>query len=298
MRILVTGASGHVGGAIAEQLAAEGHHVVGLSRSRGPSPAVAEWMLADLAADAEHELAPASGEACDAIVHAAAAIAHHPHAPEVSLVNCLGTQRVVALAERWRVRSLVYISSVHTIGTPRLLPITEDHPVDPPTAYHASKIYGERLVELARRRGTAAATLRITSPVGPGMPDGRILSVWVRRALAGEPLDLAGEGGRRQDYVDVRDVAAGVAASLRRGASGSFNVASGRAVSNRELAQLVLEVCESSSPVRPTGRPDPDEHLSWEVSLERAAAAFGYVPRHDVRDSIEAVAADVRRGGR
>jgi UDP-glucose 4-epimerase len=294
VRVLVTGASGHVGGAVAERLAAEGHGVVGLSRTPGQAPAVGEWVAADLAADPSAELVPPDVPACDAIVHAAAALAPDPHAVEVALVNCLGTQRVVALAERWGVRSLVYISSLPVVGTPRRLPVDEDHPVDPPTAYHASKLYGERLVELGRRRGTAAAALRLTAPVGPGMPDGRILSVWVGRALRGEPLELAGDGGRRQDYVDVRDVAAGVARCLEAGASGLFNLASGRATSNRELAELVLAVCGSSSALRPTGHPDPDEHVAWEVSIERAAAAFGYTPEHDLRDSIAAVAADAR----
>ena len=295
MRVLVTGASGHVGGAIAERLAADGHHVVGLGRTPGRLPAVASWVATDLGMAAGDELVGADVEACDAIVHAAAAVVADPHAPAVSLANCRGTQRGVALAERWRVRSLVYISSVPGIGTPRRLPIDEDHPVDPPTAYHASKLYGERLVELARRRGMTAATLRLTAPVGPGMPDGRILSVWVRRALRGEPLELAGSGGRRQDYVDVRDVAAGAAACLERGAAGLFNVASGRAISNRELGELVLTVCRSSSPVRPTGRPDPEEDVSWEVSIERAATTFGYVPVHDLRDSIRAVADEAGR---
>jgi UDP-glucose 4-epimerase len=294
LRVLVTGASGFVGGAMVERLAAEGHRVVALTRRADGPPAGVERVVADLAAHPEHDLVPTGVEACEAIVHAAAAITYDPHAPELSLVNCLGTQRVVALAERWGVRSLIYISSVPVIGTPRRLPVDEDHPVDPPTAYHASKLHGERLVELARGRGLSAATLRLTAPVGPGMPDGRILSVWVRRALGGEPLELAGDGGRRQDYVDVRDVAAGVAACLRSEAAGLFNVASGRAVSNRELADLVLAECGSSSSVGPTGRPDPDEHVSWEVSIERAAAAFGYAPQHDLRDSIAAVAAELR----
>ena len=119
-------------------------------------------------------------------MHAAAAVDHDPAAISVSLANCAGTQSVIAAAERWRA-TLVYISGVTVIGRPASLPVTEDHSVDPPTAYHASKLYGEHLTTLARRRGMAAASLRLTAPVGPGMPGGRILSVFVERALAGEP---------------------------------------------------------------------------------------------------------------
>jgi nucleoside-diphosphate-sugar epimerase len=250
--------------------------------------------MADLGDRRIAQLASERLPRCDAIVHAAAAIDADRHAAAVSLTNALGTQQMLQLAESWGVSRFVYISSVPIVGRPRELPITEQHPADPPTAYHASKLYGEHLVELGRRAGLTATMLRLTSPVGPGMPDGRIFSVFVRRALMGDPLEVAGEGGRRQDYVDVRDVAASVQACLERPATGRFNIAAGRSVSNLELAQSCIEVLRSSSEVELGSRPDPDEHLRWDVSIERARSELGYAPACSLNDSIEAAAADAR----
>jgi nucleoside-diphosphate-sugar epimerase len=132
--------------------------------------------------------------------------------------------------------------------------------------------------------------------VGPGMPDGRILSVFVRRALAGEPLEVAGEGSRAQDYVDVRDAADAAVACLEAGATGVFNVAAGRAVTNVDLARRCVEVLDSASAVRLGHVPDPEEGVRWEVSIARAAGAFGYEPRRSLEESI-AGAAELRERG-
>ena len=288
MRVLVTGSSGFVGGAIADRLLAGGDQVVGLGRrltktNRGLTSAIAVDLTAPGVAGRLAETQPR----CDAIVHAAASLDQSPHATGASLVNGLGTQQIAELAARWEVSKLVYISSLPVIGRPSALPVTEEHPANPLTAYHASKLYGEHLVALA---AVPALSLRLTAPVGTGMPEGRIMTVFVRRALAGEPLVVAGGGTRTQDYVDVRDVASAVKAALDRDATGLLNLASGRAVSNLELANRCVKTLGSSSPVTLSGEPDPEEGLRWEVSIERARAAIGYEPEHTLEDSIAAVA--------
>lgn len=294
MRVLVTGASGHVGAAIAGHLVAAGHEVVGLSRglsrsTRALSPAIS----ADLGRPGLAATLASGQPRCEAIVHAAAAIDNDPFAAEISLTNCLGTQQMLELSSRWQASSFVFISSVPVIGRPVALPITERHPTDPPSAYHASKLYGERLTALAAREGTAAVSLRLTAPVGPGMRVDRILPVFVRRARAGERLEVAGRGGRCQDYVDARDVAAAVAAALERRATGVLNIASGRCVSNIDLAHLCVSVLRSSSEVGCTGIPDPEEGVRWEVSIAAAEGMLGYRPAHSLEDSIAAVAGEL-----
>lgn len=279
----MTGSSGFVGRAVTGQLAQSGHEVVGLSR-RGGSGALAIDLSEPGIADRL-----AGRTRCDAIVHAAAAI----DAPgsEIALTNCLGTQQMLELAERWEVRSFVFFSSLPVIGRPLTLPVSEDHRLDPPTPYHASKLYGEHLVGLAARGGLPGVSLRLSAPVGAGMPERRILSVFVARAASGDPLELAGQGSRCQDYVDVRDVAAAVTACLERRPSGVLNIASGRAISNLELARLCVETLSSRSPVRLSGQPDRDEGVRWEVSIERAAATIGYRPRHSLAETIRDIGA-------
>lgn len=292
MRILVTGASGHVGGAIAAHLVQCGHDVVGLSRRTSRVAGLCQQIAMDLGAPAFVEQVVDATSPCDAIVHAAAALDKEPDAPAISVTNCLGMQHILAVAQQWNTKSLIYLSSVPVIGTPEIVPITERHPVHPRTAYHASKVYGEYLLDIARRGGLSGASLRLTSPVGPGMPANRIFSVFVAQARANLPLQLAGEGTRRQNYVDVRDVAIAVEHCARERVTGLFNIAGARSISNHELAQACVRTLGSLSHIIFTGQPDREEGIAWEVSNARAAERFGYTPRYDVEDSIRAVDAD------
>jgi len=118
------------------------------------------------------------------------------------------------------------------------------------------------------------------------MPAERVLPTFVREALAGSPLKVAGRGTRRQDYVHVADVADAVAGAIQAGADGLFNVARGETVSNLELAQRCIEVSASSSEVVLGEQPDSQDGLVWDVSITRAREAFGYQPRREFDDAI------------
>ena len=292
MRVLVTGSSGHVGGAIATHLVNKGWEVVGLSRTPGRVKGLVQYVQADIGCSLFVGQVSSATLPCPAIVHAAAALDKDLYAPAISLTNCLGTQQVLRLAQMWGVNSFVYISSVPVIGIPQQLPITEEHPTRPLTAYHASKLYGEYLVRVAQRSGLAGTILRLTSPVGPGMPGNRILSVFVKRALSNDPLQLVGEGTRRQNYVDVRDVSQAVERCIRGRMKGLFNIGGDYTVSNYELAQLCVHVLGSSSPITFTGEPDPEEGIAWEVSIDKAVQCFDYDPQYPIEESIRAVATD------
>ena len=121
-------------------------------------------------------------------------------------------------------------------------------------------------MRLAEGSGRRAASLRLTSPSGPGTPENRILSVFVSRAVAGTPLQVLGQGTRKQNYVDVRDVAVAVETCLTKQASGIYNIAAAESISNYELAQTCIDELRSSSSVDFVGRPDPEEGTVWDVS--------------------------------
>lgn len=292
MRVLVTGNNGHVGGAIAAGLADQGWQVAGLDRAVRDINGIDQQVQAELGSPDLVEQVLSATAPCSAIVHAAAAIDKDLYAPSVCLTNCLGTQQILQLARTWKVHRLVYISSLPIIGFPIQLPITEDHPAAPPTAYHAAKLFGEHLVRLAGQAGLTAVILRLTSPVGPGMADNRIFSVFVKRALANLPIQLTGRGLRQQNYVDVRDIASAVACCLRKPAAGLFNIAGSASTSNLELAQACIRVLGSSSAIQFTGQPDPEENIRWDVSIAKAAEQLGYRPQYGIEQSILAAGGD------
>ena len=295
MRIFLTGATGQVGRAIAASLANHGYQVAGASRHFRRVPGLFEHVAVCLGSEDAFDQIAKALPPCEAIVHAAASLSHDNYDPSISLTNCLGTQQIIKLAHVWGTPQLVYISSVPVIGRPIEHPITENHPTQPLTAYHASKLYGEDLMRLAEGKGSRAASLRITSPSGPGTPENRIFAVFVRRALTGEPLQILGRGSRRQNYVDVRDVAAAVEACLTKPASGIYNIAATDSISNYELAQTCISELSSSASVEFVAKPDPEEGTVWDVSVSKACRDLAYRPQFTIRDSLRAVAEDWSR---
>lgn len=283
-RVLVTGSSGFVGQAILRHLSAK-YTLVGLSRR--PTPGVHELIQHDLSVPGIAAIT-AAAERCEVIIHAAARVDMDPFNAEVVATNTTGTLNAAALAAEWNAY-VIYLSSIQVIGRPQETPITEDHPTHPLTTYHTTKLFGEHLIAASV---PASCSLRLTAPVGAGMPPARILPTFVRRAATGEGLKLAGEGGRRQDYVRVDDIAAAAAACIERRPRGVFNLGAGVSISNLELARLCIETLGSWSDITFSEHRDPEEDARWEVSIEKARDAFGYAPHSDLRDVIRALASD------
>jgi UDP-glucose 4-epimerase len=293
MKILVTGASGHVGGAITTALCVAGHNVVATGRRHSADHLPCTYLSADLSQPDVVERLKRLTPTCDAVVHAGACLSKDPFDPSLLAVNVNGTQRLVQLAASWKATRLIFISGVSVIGRPVELPITEDHPQRPETVYHFSKLAGEHLVRLSAAHGIVGTTLRLPSPIGPGMPRGRILTVFVQRALRGQPLTLVGKGSRRQNYLDVRDIAPVVERCLTDAHPGTFNLASRTTCSNLELAALSVALTNSSSTIEFADQPDPEDGANWETSIERAVRELAFEPAYSLEMSIRDVARDV-----
>jgi UDP-glucose 4-epimerase len=291
MRILVTGASGHVGGAIAARLQAHGHEVVAMVNRRPAKGHFQESYRFDIAKQAFVDAAQRSIDPCEGVVHAAACLDTDALAESVSLCNCYGTQQLLRLAKSWNSRCFVFISSIGVIGKPRHTPITENHPTDPLTAYHASKLYGEHLVRVATDGTMVGVSLRVSAPVGPGTPENRILPVFVRSALANGTIVIHGNGTRCQNYVDVRDIARLVERALACEESGVFNAAGNESISNVDLARMCIRKLGSRSTIEFSGCRDSQDGDVWDVSMTKAREVLGYEAVYSIEDSIDAMVA-------
>jgi len=286
MKVLVTGAGGHIGGAAARHLADAGHEVLGVTRRVAALPGGIARVTADLGDVFDDQLAPVL-DGCEAIVHCAADLSDDAVSLAPTRVNALATHALLLLAAQCGVQRFVHISGFNVLGTPCEWPITEAHPCAPRGIYATSKHYAEQLVQLASAAGSVnGVILRVSSPVGPGLRRKRIFSICADAAAAHEPITLHGQGGRRQDFVDVRDVAHGIEAALTKPVQGIVNIASGRAVSNWELAETCIEALGSPSTIVSSGEADPDETVRWEISIERARANLGFEPRFPLADSV------------
>lgn len=293
MKILITGSKGFIGHNLADILA-NGNDVI--STGRGPSLSAGpknyfSWDLAEESVPWEqipHDL--------DVIVHVAASLSPNNMDEGLIATNCLGSHRIYQLAKTSNVKRVFYISSVPVIGIPRSLPITEEHPLQPRTMYHVTKLAGEMILDQLLYDGIEVVHLRIPSPIGPGMPVKTILPIFIKNALNGEKINIIGKGGRRQNYLDVRDLANLLCGCLdKEGIAGVYNIAAPETVSNLELAELCIKLTGSMSEIGFLDKEDEAEGQVWDVDTSKAADKLGFCQQYTIQQSIADIANEMRR---
>lgn len=306
MRVLVTGASGFVGGHLLALLRRAGHDPVAAGGPRDGAPFVPLDLL-----DPEGVRAAVAAAAPDAIVH----LAGQAFVPQSladpagtfavnagGTLNLLEAARALAGAGGPRPR-LVIVSSAEVYGrqAPERMPLDEAAALRPANPYAASKVAAETCaLTWERTFGLNVVVARPFNHIGPGQ-DVRFAVASFARQLAeiaaGAPAVMhVGNLDAQRDFLDVRDVAAAYAALLANGRSGEvYNICSGRPVAIREvlrqlitIARVPVEVRDDPERLRPSDLPI----LCGDAAKLRAAT--GWEPLIALSASLRDVYADAR----
>jgi farnesol dehydrogenase len=264
MKVLVTGATGFLGGRVARALVEGGHSVRGLVRDPGrlPTPLEGVEIRAGDVTDAESFRRAAGG--CEAIVHAAAWVKNWSKDRSVFDRVNVGGFRHAFDAARSAGAKLVYTSSFVALGPTDGTVLDEGSPRMPGKAHNDY----ERTKWEADRLAREAAVVRLYPGVvfGPGeLTAGNHVVQSLLQHAAGKLPGLLGRGDRRLCFAYVDDVATGFVAAVERAAPGAAYVLGGE---NRTLAELF----ESFG--RRTGIAPPARRIPYAL-----AAAVGWVQR-------------------
>lgn len=282
-RILVTGATGFVGGCVARTLAADpALSVTVTGRKDDPGIAYADrYVAGDLAEDAfvASLFAP---EGFDTVIHAAALLTRRTDpgiTPDLVRANVLATANLAAAAQTSGCRAFVYISSISVYGgTDRARRETdESDPVVPETPYGWSKLAGEQVAMAAADAGMAVACLRLAGVHGPGRQGGVIYAM-LCAALAGSEI-VVNEPNSRFRLLFVDDVARAMAALLtvETVPSGIFNLAGAEDMKLSAIAEAVVRTVRSSSPVKLTETASAVARNEV-LATQKFQSAVGFVP--------------------
>jgi UDP-glucose 4-epimerase len=286
-RVLVTGAAGLVGEAVCRALVAEGVRIIATWVRKKPSflHAQVDWVQWNLLSDLA-----ASVREVGAVFHLAATIPGVPAERsdgDAAEVNRKIDETIFRLASERQVH-LIYASSTSVYGkNPAGRLLREEDPAAPTSRYAEEKVWAEsRGRVLMDGAALWFASLRISSPYGPGQPDGKVLSIFIRRAIHGQALLYFGSGSREQSFIHVDDVARAFLRAWKVGATGVFNIA-GQAVTMKGLARLVAhEAGLGAHAVQPAGVPDPNEEERGRFSIQAAEGRLGWTPRIPLGEGI------------
>lgn len=241
MVVLVTGATGFLGGAILRHLQEIGQPAIGLGRDPARIAALRAQGFDLRAADLTQPLQTAGFGAVQAIVHSAALSVPFGRTRDFISANVTATRNMVTLAEQLRVARFVHISSAAVSFAPKdQLNVQEDAPLPRPfNAYAATKAQAERIV-----LGSPVLSAIVLRPRGIyGAGDTALLPRLLRAAMRG-PLPLLRSGQARIDLTHIDDVVAAVMAGLRSDVSGEiFNITGGEVV---PVTQIATSACAAA----------------------------------------------------
>jgi UDP-glucose 4-epimerase len=290
VKVLVTGAGGLIGRHIVE--ACRGQGLVVVAVGRGPLPeSNAERIIA---LDLRHPDSAAVLETFEptVIVHAAAVLPQRfsdNSSDDAAKANRTIDDLVMKAAAGVGCQ-ICYISGTSLYGCVDTT-VTEESPVQPRGPYLAEKRHTEeRLLALHDR----SVVLRVSAVYGPSQRSTTVLQTFIRKALLGEDVLFFGSGSREQDFVAVEDVARAVVAALTSSVTGMFNVASGRAITMRDLAHLVVSSLGSASRVRAAGVEDPQEGCAARYSIEKAKREMSWAPAVMLEAGIQQLAMELK----
>lgn len=243
--VLVTGGAGFIGSHVAETLHELGWPVEVLDNlSTGGRPNVRAGLrlhIGDIRSEADLR-AVFGGRRFFAVVHCAGqtSVERSIRDPDLDWeVNVAGTRRLAATAKAWGVRRFVFLSSGGAIYGETAQP-ADERTLPAPRSYYGLHKYAAE--EILRTEGLPYAILRPTNVYGSRQradAEGGVVAIFRQRLLAGEPLEIHGDGQQVRDFIHVSDVVSAVLAALTTEGEVIWNVSSNEAISISELARTM-----------------------------------------------------------
>lgn len=288
-RVLVTGAAGLVGNAVARALLARGDEVIAIDRFSGEVEGV-RVIACDL--NDIHQLHAATGLGLKAIVHCGAfsgpmVARENPYA--MVQVNVVGTANVLELARIYKSRRFVFCSSTSAYGHTRGDPVQEDSCMEPESLYGASKVASEQMISAySKQYGVDGVSLRLSWVYGPRRTTDCVIRDMLTNAFAGQPTKLGFGADFYRQFIHVDDASVAVLKALdvpelpRR----TYNVTGGTRVTLQEVGNMV-KLLYPAAEIELANGPDPVDEFQDAFDISAARRDLGYVPRVGLAEGIQ-----------
>src|SRR4051795_9341741 len=277
-KVLVTGGAGFIGSHVVDKLIDRGAEprIFDVVPSSWHPPEEVETITGDITSPDD---VAAALEGCDTVVHLAAIadVSHVAADPAwAETVNSRGTFNVVEAARAGGVSRVVYGSTIWVYNGQSGLADEETGVQQPGHLYTATKLAGEMYCRAyAEQYGLESTILRFGIPFGPRARAAAVVPAFVKKALAGEPLTIAGDGSQGRRFVYVEDLAEGTVRGLApHAANRVYNLVGDETVTVKEIASIVRDLVGDVDILHVESR--AGDFSGTEVSGARAERELGW----------------------
>lgn len=275
-KILITGATGFIGGHVVPAIENAGYEVIGVNSRSGDVADPATW-YGYPAADTVIHLAgksfvPASWSDPSAFVHC----------------NLMGTMEALNYCKKHNAK-LVFLSS-YLYGNPLSLPIAETATLAATNPYAFSKKLAEDTCRFyAANFGVDITILRPFNVYGAGQPKDFLIPSIIRQVKNREDIHVKDLEPKR-DYVYVEDVVSAVLAAVKQVKGFNvFNIGSGESYSVAELITLIQQISGTDLTVYSSGERRRDEIMNTVADITLAHQKLNWLPEWSLKDGLKQI---------
>jgi dTDP-glucose 4,6-dehydratase len=218
-------------------------------------------------------------------------------------VGALGTHKALGVAKARGARFLL-ASTSEVYGDPLVHPQQEEYwgnvnPVGPRGVYDEAKRFAEAMTMAYHRfHGVDTRIVRIFNTYGPRMrlTDGRAIPTFIRQALHGEPLTVAGDGSQTRSFTHYSDLVDGIWRLMNKPVNEPVNLGNPYEMTLLALAQMIVKLADSRSELVFIPLPADDPKVR-QPDISRARSLLGWEPRVDVESGLRQTIEWYRKSG-
>jgi len=304
-KVLVTGADGFIGSHLTEALVRQGYSVKAFVYYNSFN----SWGWLDhCALDVKGQFEVFAGDirdphgvkaamqGCEAVLHLAALIAipYSYHSPDTYVdTNVKGTLNVLQAARDSGVTRVIHTSTSEVYGTARVVPISEEHPLQGQSPYSATKIAADQLAySFYASFGLPVMIARPFNTYGPRQSVRAVIPTIITQIASGERKIKLGAVTPTRDFNYVQDTVAGFIAALcsDQGHGEVVNFGSNFEISIGDTARLIAEVMHADIEIvtdEARLRPGKSEVERLWADNAKAKQLLGWRPRYGERDGLK-----------
>ncbi len=287
MKVLITGGSGFIGS-----------HVVDKLRDKGVEVRVYDGVMPTYRKDIEFYQGSILDiislqfalSGIDAVFHLAAVadvkdVYNDPYYSES--INVRGTINVLEAARKAGIKRIIYGSTTWVYSETVTNEVDEKTPLHAPShLYTATKLTGEYYCQsYSNLYGLEVTILRYGIPYGPRARDGAVIPIFVRKAINGEPLTIAGDGSQFRKFVYVEDLAEGNVLGLKNIARNKiYNLDGREKVTIKQIAETIKKILGDVKIEYTPAR--PGDFSGKEVSSDLAKNELGWEPKISFEEGV------------
>ena len=287
MKILVTGGAGFIGKHLVKYLLDKGNTITIFDNFSNSEEKSLEYYIKSGVKIVNGDIRKfdeilKETEDQDVLIHLAAKISVSQsilNPSETFDVNVDGTKNVLEACKKNYVKKIIIASSAAVYGEGssgmKLIESAKTNPISP---YGKSKLKMEQ--EIEKNNKIDCVILRFFNIFGIGQtPEyAGVITKFIEMISSNKPLEIFGDGMQTRDFVSINDVVESIYDAIKNGKNGTYNIASGKAITINELAKFMISLSKKGLEIHHISEKHGDIRYS-EADISLAKSKIGYVPK-------------------